>query len=98
MRHACARATTRPEADSDALSSSTDRPGRSTVAATASSATGTGPRISTVTLAIIIGDRVGNRSIARVSNADGGPRCWVSGDHGPVVCTVDAKRSSPSGS
>jgi hypothetical protein len=89
MRHARARTATRPSAESVALSNSTDRPGRSTAADTSSTPTGTGPRISTVTRAISIGADDGSFSISRTSSADGGPRCWVSGDHGPVVCTVD---------
>jgi hypothetical protein len=93
MCQARAVSTTRPSCESDADSSSTERPGRSTEVDTVRSATGTGPSTSNVTRA-----KVGRWAVsARTSNADGGPRCWLSGPHGPTVCDVERNTSSPRG-
>ena len=56
-------------------SSSTERPGRSTLVSTSSSAIGTAPRISTVTRASTMSSRGAVRSSAPVSSAEGGPAC-----------------------
>ena len=87
-----------PPADSSPSSSSTDRPGRATRAATSTSATGTGRRISNVARASTKSSRGSHRSSARPSSAAGGPACWKAGSHGPRVCGVEVKRPSPSGS
>jgi hypothetical protein len=80
---------------SDASSSSTLRPGRTTRAEQVSGANGTGPRISTVMRAIRMASRGSQRSSARASSAEGGPACWARGSQGPRVSS-DGTSPSPS--
>jgi len=42
-------------------------------------------------------DRAGSPAIGAGHDAVGGPRCWLSADHGPAVWCVDSNLVSPSG-
>ena len=56
---------------------------------------GTGRRISTVTLASRWSSSGSCASISRAASADGGPPCWASGLHGPIVAWVATNVSAP---
>jgi len=72
MRSAVARATSTSPACSDAPTSCTLRPGRSTRVSTESGETGTGRRSSTVSRVTIVPSPPGTRSAQRASSAAGG--------------------------
>ena len=96
IRHALARATTRPPASSSDSTSWIRLPGRAIRARVRSSPSGTGPSRSTAIREMRVPSVPSSRSMARVSMADGGAPCWSSGPHALTVCSDARNTSQPS--
>ena len=89
IRQPRARISSCSPSRSEASTSWTRRPGRTTLASTSTGPIGTGRRISKVTRPTwkLVGVRRA-ASISRPISAEGGPACWAPGSQGPRVSSV----------